>query len=241
MIRTVTYPRVGLTTYRERAAWTVWNQPSDLLPIGYADAVATAGGIPLLLPPADPGRAAATVETLDGLVLSGGADIDPERYGARPHPQTGPIRDDRDNWEIALVQAALGRDIPILAICRGIQVLNVALGGDLIQHLPDVVGNSDHCETFGKMGRHDVRLAETGIIGGILGNRATVATHHHQAVDNLGSGLIPTGWAADGIIEAVERAKSTWVVGVQWHPEAHDGAELFAAFIAACKHSVSVA
>jgi gamma-glutamyl-gamma-aminobutyrate hydrolase PuuD len=227
--------------YRERAAWAVWDQPSDLLPIGYADAVVTAGGIPLLLPPIEPGRAAATVQTLDGLVLSGGADVNPERYGAQPHRQNGPIRHDRDNWEIGLVHAALGRDIPILAICRGIQVLNVALGGDLIQHLPDVVGNSDHCQAVGKMGRHDVRLAATSIVGGILGAGASVATHHHQAIDCLGSGIVPTGWAADDTIEAVERAGSTWVVGVQWHPEAHEGAELFAAFVAACRQYVSVA
>src|SRR4051794_4237111 len=115
-MRAVTYPRVGLTTYREQAAWAVWDQPSDLLPIGYADAVTDAGGIPFLLPSIDPERAAATVEPLDGLVLSGGADVNPERYGAEPHPQTGPVRHDRDNWEIALVHAAVRRDIPILAI-----------------------------------------------------------------------------------------------------------------------------
>lgn len=234
------YPRVGLTTYRERAAWTVWDQPSDLLPIGYADAVAAADGIPFLLPTIDPGRAAATIDALDGLVLSGGADVNPERYGAAPHPQTGAIRHDRDNWEIALVHAALGRGIPILAICRGIQVLNVALGGDLIQHLPDVVGNSDHCETVGAMGRHEVRLAETSVIGGILGASATVATHHHQAIDHLAPGFVATGWAADGTIEAVERTTPPWVVGVQWHPEAHAGAELFDAFVAACRQSVRV-
>jgi gamma-glutamyl-gamma-aminobutyrate hydrolase PuuD len=240
MIVAVTYPHVGLTTYRERAAWAVWDQPSDLLPIGYADSVVAAGGIPLLLPPIDPDRAIATAEMLDGLVLSGGADVSPERYGAQPHPQTGPIRPDRDNWEIALLHAALGRDIPVLAICRGIQVLNVALGGDLIQHLPDVVGNSAHCQTFGKIGRHDVRLAETSIVGGILGDTATVATHHHQAIDNLADGFVATGWAADDTIEAIERADSTWVVGVQWHPEAHGGAGIFGAFIAACRQSVSL-
>ena len=231
-------PVVGLSTYREPAAWGVWHEPADLLPASYADAVATAGAVPVLLPPAPagaglPSAASSVLTALDGLVLSGGADVDPARYGADRSPQTGAARPDRDAWELALARAALAVDLPVLAICRGMQVLAVAAGGTLVQHLPDVVGHDGHCPTPGVHGRHEVLLAG-GRLRDVLGERVVVATYHHQAVERPGAGLDVTGRAADGTVEAVEHRDASWAVGVQWHPEAFDGAALFADFVRAC-------
>jgi len=231
-------PRIGLTTYREPAAWGVWSQPADLLPASYATAIVSAGGVALLLPPATTGdldrAAGAVLDGLHGLALAGGADVDPARYGAARDAGTGPARPDRDAWELTLTRTALERGLPVLAICRGMQVLNVALGGDLVQHLPDIVGNDTHCPAVGEHGRHDVRLIRESQVGALLGDCAVVATYHHQAVDRLGTGLVATAWAADGTVEALEHTGAGWVVGVQWHPEVHDGAALFAGFVAAC-------
>ena len=233
-------PRIGLTTYRDQAAWGVWNEPADLLPTNYADSVAAAGGVPLLLPPVMPDSLAAAEAALDGLhgvVISGGADVDPSRYGATRDPQTGPARPDRDAWELNLARLALRRGMPLLAICRGMQVLNVALGGTLVQHLPDAVGSQVHCPTPGVHGRHEVNLMAGTVIQSVFGDHATGATYHHQGVDRLGDGLVATGWASDGVVEAVELAGAAWVVGVQWHPEVVAGAPLFRAFVEACRRS----
>jgi putative glutamine amidotransferase len=230
-------PRVGLTTYREVATWGVWNEPADLLPASYADEVAAAGAVAVLLPPSAPDvrpAADAVLDGLHGVVLAGGADVDPARYGAQRDPHTGAARADRDGWELVLAELAMRRGLPLLAICRGMQVLNVALGGDLVQHLPDSVGHDGHCPTVGAHGRHEVRLAPASRIGALLGRQASVATYHHQGVQRLGDGLAATGWAADGTVEAVELPGPGWTVGVQWHPEVHDGAALFAGFVAAC-------
>ena len=236
---TAVLARVGLTTYRETAAWGVWNEAADLLPSSYADAVALAGGLPLLLPPAaldEPGRSARVVLAgLHGLVLSGGADLDPSRYRAERDEHTGPARTNRDTWELALAQAALECGMPVLAICRGMQVLNVALGGDLVQHLPDQVGHTGHCPVIGKHGRHAVVLAGDSTIGRLLGSAANVPTYHHQGVDRLGAGLVASGWAEDDVVEAIELPGARWVVGVQWHPEVADGAPLFRGFAEACR------
>jgi gamma-glutamyl-gamma-aminobutyrate hydrolase PuuD len=229
-------PLIALTTYRERAAWGVWNEPADLLPASYADEVTEAGGIPVLVPPAVPDAREAAEAVLDGVhgvVLAGGADVDPARYGAHRNPHTGPARENRDAWELDLARAALERDVPLFAICRGMQVLNVALGGSLVQHLPDAVGHDEHCPTVGVHGRHEVRTEPQTRLHAILGDNALVATYHHQAVARLGSGLRPTAWAGDDTVEAVER-DGRWILGVQWHPEVHDGAALFASFVGAC-------
>jgi gamma-glutamyl-gamma-aminobutyrate hydrolase PuuD len=227
-------PRIGLTTYRERAAWGVWNEPADLLPVTYSDAVTRAGGVALLLPPSgNPAAASDALDGLHGLVLAGGADVDPARYGAERDAHTGAARRDRDAWELALAEAALARNLPVLAICRGIQVLNVLLGGDLVQHLPDAIGNDSHAAVVGEHGRHGVRVDARSRLAAVLGERRTVATYHHQALDRLGAGLTAVAWADDGTVEAVELAAATWTFGVQWHPEAHDGAALFAAFVSA--------
>lgn len=227
-------PRIGATTYREPAQWGVWAEPADLLPASYSAAIRAAGGIAVLLPPAPAEHAGPALDGLDGLLVAGGPDVDPARYGAAADPHTGEPRSERDAWELALVRAALGRDLPLLAVCRGMQVLNVALGGDLVQHLPDAVGGDAHCPTVGAHGRHTVTLAAGSRLHAALGARVEVATYHHQAVDRLGGGLVATGWADDSVVEAVELPDRRWAVGVQWHPEAYDGAGLFTAFVAAC-------
>jgi putative glutamine amidotransferase len=229
-------PRIGLTLYRERAAWGVWDEPADLLPASYADSISAAGGVPLLLPPSATDLDSAAIAVLDGLhglVLSGGADVDPELYSADRDPHTGVARPDRDAWETSLAHAALDRGVPVLAICRGMQVLNVALGGDLVQHLPDVVGSDLHCPAVGRHGKHDVTFAAESRVGAMFGAGATVATYHHQSVQRVGAGLVATGWATDGTVEALEHTGADWVVAVQWHPEVHDGAPLFEDFLAA--------
>jgi gamma-glutamyl-gamma-aminobutyrate hydrolase PuuD len=168
------------------------------------------------------------------VLLAGGPDIDPGRYGAERHPKTGGAREERDEWELAVVRAALDRDLPVLAVCRGLQVLNVALGGTLVQHLPDVVGSEMHSPVVGEHGRHSVALQSGSRIAAIVGERAEIATHHHQGLGELGDGLVPSGWAEDKVVEAVELPGRTWVFGVQWHPEAYNGDRLFAAFVAGC-------
>jgi putative glutamine amidotransferase len=234
-------PRIGLTTYRETAAWGIWNEAADLLPSTYADSIAVAGGLPMLLPPVanveDLAAAArSAVGGLHGLVISGGADVDPGRYDAPRDEHTGPERADRDSWELALVRAATDADLPLLGVCRGMQVMAVAFGGTLIQHLPDVVGNETHCPTVGEHGRHDVTLADGSRLAGILGRFADVATYHHQAVGQLPDGtVVATGWAEDGTIEAFEGCDQFWLLGVQWHPEVHNGQPLFRDFVAASR------
>lgn len=233
-------PRIGATTYRECARWGVWDEPADLLPTAYAHAIEVAGGLPVLLPPVAADLADTVLAAVHGLLLAGGADVAPERYGAPRDDATGPARSDRDEWELALVHAALARDLPLLAVCRGMQVLNVALGGELIQHLPDAVGSDLHCPAVGSHGRHPVDVAKGSALAAIIGPHAEIATYHHQAVGTLGTGLIATAWAADGIVEAVQLTDRTWVHGVQWHPEAYDGHALFTAFVAACRTSHEV-
>lgn len=229
--------RIGLTTYREPAAWGVWQEPADLLPASYAEGVRIAGGVAMLLPPGDNACVGSALDGLHGLLLAGGADVDPARYGAPRAAATGPARADRDEWELALCAAAIERDLPVLAVCRGMQVLNVVLGGTLQQHLPDVVGSDLHCPTTGEHGRHDVRTAPGSALAAMFGERAAVATYHHQSVDRLGDGLTATGWADDGVVEAVELDGRAWVIGVQWHPEVFGGAPLFEAFVRACNRA----
>lgn len=232
-------PRIGLTTYREPAAFGVWDEPADLLPTTYADAIAAVGGVPMLLPPSAPDpylAAAAALNGVHGLLLSGGADIDPAQYGEEArHPETGAPRTDRDEWEIALVRDALARDMPVLGVCRGMQVLAVALGATLTQHLPDVVDNESHRPVIGRHGRHDVRLADGTRLATWLGDACDVATYHHQAVDELPDSVVAHGWGEDGTVEAFEVCNKTWAIGVQWHPEVDDGTALFREFVKASK------
>lgn len=239
-------PVIGISCYTEQARWGARDTPAVLLPRRYADSVAQAGGIPLLLPPM--AGVEHSLARLDGLILAGGGDIDPDRFGAQPHPETAGIRPARDTAEFALVPAALALGLPLLGICRGLQVLNVALGGTLHQHLPSLVGHSAHSPVPGGYGSHPVTVAADSRLARILGGTGQpggfpVPTHHHQAIDRLGRGLTATAWTGDGVIEAVEMTAATpgdqggpgpgFALAVQWHPEAGDDLSLFRALAAA--------
>jgi gamma-glutamyl-gamma-aminobutyrate hydrolase PuuD len=224
-------PVVGITTYRETARWGVWNCPAVLVPADYVRQVSAAGGVPVLLPPiADDVE---VLDRLDALVLAGGADVDPARYGADRSPRTGPSATDRDEAELALLAAALERDLPVLAVCRGLQLLTVLRGGTLVQHLPDVVGNDAHVPSPGTYGDNAVSIAPGSRLAALVGTEATWACHHHQAVDRLGEGLTAVAWAQDGTVEAAELDGARFVVGVQGHPEVGDDARLFAGLVEA--------
>jgi len=219
-------PVIGITSYAQDARWGVWHLPAALVPLAYVDAIEHAGGRALVIPPATD-DIEQTLDTLDGIVFSGGADVDPSRYGAEAHPETDVPQTRRDAGELALMQAALGRDMPTLAICRGFQLLNVARGGDLVQHLPDAVGNDIHKQVPGEFAVHPVEVKGGTRLAGIVGATPEVTSHHHQALGRLGDGLVETAWAADGTLEAVEDPSQRFVVGVQWHPEAGEDAALF--------------
>ncbi len=226
-------PVVGITTYRETARWGVWNCPAVLVPADYVRQVSGAGGVPVLLPPiADDVE---VLDRLDALVLAGGADVDPARYGADRSPRTGPAATDRDDAELALLAAALERDLPVLAVCRGLQLLTVLRGGTLVQHLPDVVGSDAHVPSPGTYGDNAVSIAPGSRLARLVGTEATWACHHHQAVDRLGEGLTPVAWAMDGTVEAAELDGARFVVGVQGHPEVGDDARLFAGLVEAAR------
>jgi gamma-glutamyl-gamma-aminobutyrate hydrolase PuuD len=229
----VARPVVGITTYRETARWGVWNCPAVLVPADYVRQVSGAGGVPVLLPPIS--GDAEVLDRLDALVLAGGADVDPARYGADRSPRTGPAAADRDDAELALLGAALQRDLPVLAVCRGLQLLTVLRGGTLVQHLPDVVGSDAHVPAPGTYGDNAVSIAPASRLAGLLGTEATWACHHHQAVDRLGDGLTAVAWAQDGTVEAAELDGARFVVGVQGHPEVGDDARLFAGLVEAAR------
>jgi putative glutamine amidotransferase len=223
-------PLIGITSYEEPVAWGAWNVDAVLVPSAYVHAVERAGGRPLVVPPADV-DAEETLAPLDGLVFSGGGDIDPGAYGADAHDEIHGVNAKRDEAELALARAALERDMPVLAVCRGSQVLNVVLGGDLIQHLPEVVGHDRHRHTPGEFADHDVRLEPDSRIGAILGDRAPVKSHHHQAFGRLGGGLRQTAWADDGTVGAIEDPSRRFALGVLWHPEEGEDLALFEALI----------
>jgi putative glutamine amidotransferase len=219
-------PVIGITTYAEDASWGVWRLPAALIPLDYVDAVERAGGRPLLIPPSNEG-VEETLDAVDGIVFSGGADIDPSAYGADPHPATDTPQARRDAGEMALLSAALERDLPTLAICRGFQLLNVARGGDLVQHLPEAVGHHDHKQVPGTFAEHPVSVKEGTTLASIVGETPEVTSHHHQTIGRLGEGLIEAAWADDGTIEGVEDPSRRFAVGVQWHPEAAQDGALF--------------
>ena len=230
-------PLIGLTSYMETAGFGVWNLEAALLPRVYVDAVEHAGGVPVLIPPAGSGQYA-IVRRLDGLILTGGADIEPARYGQSAHARTTVVRPERDEFELGLFAAARAAGLPVLAVCRGMQVVNVALGGTLVQHVPDSVGHDEHLPTPGVFGRHPVTTLAGSRAREAAGDTLTVSCHHHQSVDILGAGLRATAWASDGIVEALEAddTAAPYLVGVQWHPE-EDRADrrLFASLVAAAR------
>jgi putative glutamine amidotransferase len=200
-----------------------------LVPAAYVRAVTRAGGVPLLVPP---GAAyEETLDSVDGLIFSGGSDLDPELYGEDAHPETDGWVRERDDFELGLMQAALARDVPLLAICRGSQVLNVALGGDLEQHVPDRVETNVHKETPGVFADHDVAVLPGTKLSSIVGERADVKSHHHQGYGDLGTGLREAARAPDGTIEALEDPSRRFTLGVLWHPEEGEDLALFEALV----------
>jgi len=235
-----TAPVIGLSAYCEDARWSHWHKPAVLLPANYAEQVAAAGGIPVLLPPL-PGIAAA-VSRLDGVLLTGGGDIDPGLDGAQPHPATSRVSQARDAAEIEMLDAAVAAGKPVLGVCRGMQLVNVARGGTLCQHVQNEAGHTPAPGTFGS---HPVRITPGSRLAGILGaNGAGVAvpTAHHQAIDRLGDGLVATAWAEDGVIEAVEPTGGggAFFVAVQWHPEAGADPRLIKALVGAASSGASL-
>jgi putative glutamine amidotransferase len=222
----VARPLIGITTYVEEARWSHWIAAAALIPFAYVRAVERAGGRPLLVPPGDDG-VEETLDALDGLILPGGNDVDPGSYGAEPHAATGGVRPERDRAELALLEGALARDMPVLAVCRGSQLLNVARGGDLVQHLPEVVGDEKHRETLGVFSAHGVRVDPASRLGTLLGGRAPVQSHHHQGFGRVGGGLREAAWADDGTLEAVEDPSKRFALGVLWHPEEDEDGALF--------------
>jgi gamma-glutamyl-gamma-aminobutyrate hydrolase PuuD len=223
-------PVIGITTYAEKATWGGWTEPAAFTPLAYVRAVEQAGGRPLLVPPSADGIEE-TLDSLDGIIFSGGGDLDPETYGAEAHPETGEVSTERDSAELALLQGALSRDMPVLAVCRGSQVLNVARGGDLVQHLPEIVGHDRHRHTEPVMADHEVTVEGESKLGEILGERAPVKSSHHQGFGRLGEGLREAAWAEDGTIEALEDPSHRFAVGVLWHPEEGEDFALFKALV----------
>jgi putative glutamine amidotransferase len=236
-------PAIGICAAVERARWSHWDDEVALVPVAYVAAVQLAGGLPLLVAPDDEvaEKPDALLDKLDALVLTGGADVDPATYGAVPDPQTGATRPERDRFELALAYGAMERGMPLLGICRGGQMVNVACGGTLIQHLPDVVGDDRHLRTPGGFAEHEVELEAGSLAARAAGaTRIAVKSHHHQAVDELGEGLVATGHALpDATVEAIEHPEHDFTLGVLWHPEADERSKIVGALVRAAQPRVA--
>lgn len=224
-------PVVGITAYLTDASWSHWNLPAALLPASYVRSVTLAGGSPLLVPPG--AGIAETLAAVDGLVFSGGSDLDPALYGADAHDETTGIVPERDEFELELMREALDRDVPVLAICRGSQVLNVARGGGIEQHLPDRLGDERHRRVRGVFSEHGVEVLPGSRLAEIIGARVEVKSHHHQGFERLGTGLRESARADDGTVEGLEDPQRRFAVGVLWHPEEDEDRALFEALVAA--------
>lgn len=236
---TVRRPIVGLSAYEEAAAWTHWRTEAVLVPSDYVRAIERAGGLAILLPSSSP-LPGELLEIVDAVVLTGGPDLAPASYGALADPRTGVSQAARDQFELDLTLSATEQSVPLLGICRGLQVLNVARGGTLHQHLPDVVGNNSHQPVLGGYGHHDVYILKGSALEDVLGTpTAIVPTHHHQGVDRLGKGLAPVAWAADGTIEALEDPSRPFLVAVQWHPEVGEDPALFDGLVLAARQAMN--
>lgn len=232
-------PVIGISAYVEPASWAVWRDvPAVLLPLGYVRHVRDAGGLPMVLPPLPPGTDEQTVahllDRVDGVILSGGVDVEPGRYDAEPHPSVQAPRPDRDSTELVLARICAAWDVPLLGVCRGMQVMAVAAGGELHQHLPDDIGHDGHAPAPGSYGEHAVRTVAGTRLAEVLGDEVTVPTYHHQGVISH-PGLIESGWAPDGVLEAVEDPEARFRVGVQWHPEVGSDPRLFEALVGAAR------
>ncbi len=238
-------PTIGITASLETVTSGPWTEPSAVVPIHYCEAVQRAGGRAVLLVP-DPADAAdpeGVLDLIDGVLITGAAgDVDPSRYGAERHLETHPVTPLRDDFELALVHAAEARDRPLLGICRGMEVLNVAHGGTLEQHLPDAVGDDAHARTPGEFVRHSVRLEPGSLAARAVGAESTeVRGFHHQGVREVGEGLRATAWAdlEDGIVEGIERPDRAFALGVLWHPEEDETSRVIGALVEAAKSSQS--
>jgi putative glutamine amidotransferase len=232
-------PAIAISAPLTHASYGVWNQQSAVLPAGYVEAVGRAGGLALMVAP-EPGAVSDPDDLLhrvDGLIISGGVDVDPASYGAEPHPETRGWTPERDAFEIALVRRAAELDMPVLGVCRGMQVMNVAFGGTLLQHLPETFGHEDHRRVPGNFDEadHDVSLAPDSLAATAAGQlRHTTKSHHHQGVDEIGEGLVVTGTSAiDDLPEAIELPDRRFVLGVQWHPEADEHSPVIGALVQA--------
>lgn len=234
-------PVIGITCYVEPATRGDWvDVPSVVLPHRYVARIEAAGGVAVVVPPrldADDALAVEVLERLDGLVLAGGADVDPGRYGAQPHASAQVPRPDRDSTELALARASADTGTPLLGICRGMQVMAVAAGGQLAQHLPDLVGHLDHSPTVAAYGSHAVHTVAGTRLSNLLGPDVEVPTYHHQAVLSH-PGYVPAAFAPDGTLEAMEDTAAPFRVGVQWHPEVSEDLRLFEALVRAAAPAV---
>jgi putative glutamine amidotransferase len=228
-------PVIGITSYATQAKWGPWDLPAALLPWSYCDALESVGARPVVLPPSLFGITE-TLDAIDGLILSGGNDIDPGAYGAEPHPETTATQPLRDEAEIALAREAIARDMPVLGVCRGMQIINLAYGGSLEQHLPDRLGSERHRETWGTFSEHAVDVRDGSRLRDILGPNPVVKSSHHQAPDRIGNGLELVGTAEpDGTWEAIEDPTKAFAIGLLWHPEEADDMSIFEALVAAAR------
>jgi putative glutamine amidotransferase len=229
-------PIIGITCYVEDVVRGVWaSMAHALLPYEYVTKIERAGGIAVLIPPrvdGDPRMARKVISRLDGLMLAGGVDVEPQRYAALRHPSVQEARPDRDAFELALAQVSDELDTAVLGVCRGMQVMAVAAGGTLEQHLPDLVGHEGHSPAPGVYGSHAVRTVEGTTVSALLGQQVVIPSYHHQSVSTH-PGYVPAAWAPDGTLEAMEHPKSRFRLAVQWHPEAGQDDRLFDAFVQA--------
>jgi putative glutamine amidotransferase len=227
----VSRPVIAIAGYRDQARWNIWDTQATLIQQSYVRGITDSGGRAVVLPPDSVD--ADVLHRVDGLLLPSGADIDPVHYGQSRHPSTDSPRADRDAAELLLLRAALDLDLPVLGVCRGLQLLAIVRGGTLHQHLPDTLGHDGHLPEEGVMGSHPVRFVEGSIAASVYHDCAVVNSHHHQAIDDLGS-LRATGRSDDGVVEAAEDPAQRFALGVQWHPEVSGDDALFAAFVDAC-------
>jgi len=228
-------PIIGITGELEAARWGYWIREAVVSPVSYTRTIERAGGTPIVLPPVPASSIPGLIARIDGLVVAGGRDVDPSLYEQTPHEQTDPPDHRRDRFELLMTRAAIDADLPLLAIGRGMQILNVARGGSLTQHLPDRLGNESHKPDPVKMTTHDVRLSETSKLGRVLGASAEVPAAHHQAIDSIGRGLLTAAWTTDQVVEAIELQGHRFCIGVQWHPEEGDDMRIFEALVTAAK------
>lgn len=232
---------IGICAAVERVRRDPWDEVVTMIQRTYPAAVQREGAMALILPPDEAARSEpdAFLDRVDALLLAGGADVDPASYGATPHSETGPVWPERDRFEIVLARRAIERGMPVLGACRGMQIMNVALGGTLLQHLPDVIGTDDHRHTPGAFSDHEVRLEPGSLAARAAGSeRAMVKSHHHQGIDELGNGLVATGWSVnDDLVEAIEFPGEGYALGVLWHPEEDGKGRVIASLVDAARES----